>query len=105
MGILRDTKIVEQRAYDHPDEPETSEYDLLYSKTSTDAVLGQNGKLLNETLTDINDRLASIGARLFALELLAGGEVESNPFTVTFSDLDDVEVDGVWVEAQARLEF
>lgn len=51
------------------------------------------------------ERLGRLDARLSLLELMYGTDVRGNPFTVTFGDLAELEVRGVWNAAQQRLEF
>ena len=44
-------------------------------------------------------------ASIQAIELKYGPSVTENPFTVSFANLNDVVVTGVWNSAQARVEF
>ena len=50
----------------------------------------------------ITDQLDS---RLSLIELQYGTDVNGNPFRVTFENLDSVEVQGVWNQQKARVEF
>lgn len=47
----------------------------------------------------------SLSGRIRLLELQLGTNVTGNPFLVTFENLDDVELDGTWNRALARVEF
>ncbi len=49
--------------------------------------------------------LADVDARLGLLELMYRTQVNGNPFTVSFSDMSDLEVTGVWNETMKRVEF
>lgn len=49
--------------------------------------------------------ISDINARLSLLELMYNTDVSGNQFTVTFEDLADLEVTGVWNQPQARVEF
>lgn len=51
------------------------------------------------------ERLNGLAGRVELLEKAVSGEITSNPFTVTFGDLDGIMVDGIWNSAEARLEF
>lgn len=53
-------------------------------------------------LLGLNGQLDS---RLSLIELQYGTDVNGNPFRVTFEDLDAVDVQGVWNQPQARIEF
>lgn len=44
-------------------------------------------------------------SRLSLIELQYGTDVNGNPFRVTFENLDEVDVQGVWNQPQARVEF
>lgn len=44
-------------------------------------------------------------SRLSLIELQYGTDVNGNPFRVTFENLDEVDVQGVWNQPQARIEF
>ena len=81
------------------------------------ATLDGNGKLTEsqrpevdaytqaQTDTKISDAVDALEATVEAIELKFGTSVTENPFTVTFSTLNDVIVTGVWNTAQARIEF
>ena len=58
-----------------------------------------------EAHPDIRRGITDLDTRLSLLELRYGTEVNGNPFTVTFEDLNDVVVTGVWNQAKARIEF
>lgn len=49
--------------------------------------------------------MADFNARLSLIELQYGTDVNGNPFIVTFENLDDVTVAGVWNEVERRIEF
>lgn len=59
----------------------------------------------HEAHPDIRAYINELKGRIIALEVAAGGEINANPFAVTFGDLDGVIADGVWMPASARLEF
>lgn len=42
---------------------------------------------------------------LSLIELQYGTDVNGNPFRVTFENLDSVDVQGVWNQQKARVEF
>lgn len=44
-------------------------------------------------------------SRLSLIELQYGTDVNGNPFRVTFENLDEVDVQGVWNQAAKRIEF
>lgn len=44
-------------------------------------------------------------SRLSLIELQYGTDVNGNPFRVTFENLDEVDVQGVWNQLSARMEF
>ena len=48
---------------------------------------------------------ADFNARLSLIELQYGTDVNGNPFIVTFENLDDVTVAGVWNKVERRIEF
>lgn len=58
-----------------------------------------------EAHPDLRAYVNELKGRIVALEVAAGGDIDANPFAVTFGDLDGVIADGVWVPASARLEF
>ena len=49
--------------------------------------------------------LADADARLGLLELMYRTQVNGNPFTVSFFDMADLAVTGVWYETLKRVEF
>ena len=49
--------------------------------------------------------LSGLNMRLSMLELMFNTKMTGNAFRVTFDDLDDVEVTGVWNQPLARVEF
>lgn len=53
----------------------------------------------------IRSAIDAVEASVLALELKFGTSVTENPFTVSFANLDAVNVTGVWNAAQARIEF
>lgn len=57
------------------------------------ALLGQNAEII------------TLQNKVAALEIAAGTEIASNPFVVSFSNLDGVEVNGVWENSAARIAF
>lgn len=58
-----------------------------------------------EAHPDLRAYVNELKGRTVALEVAVGGDIDANPFAVTFGDLDGVIADGVWVPASARLEF
>lgn len=48
---------------------------------------------------------AAVDSRLSLLELMYNTNVSGNPFTVTFENLDNLVVQGVWNATQKRIEF
>lgn len=51
------------------------------------------------------ERLDDIAGRLDLAEIAISGEITSNPFSVTFGDLNGITADGVWIQEQSKLEF
>lgn len=49
--------------------------------------------------------IGQMDSRLSLIELQYGTDVNGNPFRVTFENLDAVDVQGVWNQPQARIEF
>lgn len=49
--------------------------------------------------------IGQLDSRLSLIELQYGTDVNGNPFRVTFENLDAVNVQGVWNQPQARIEF
>lgn len=54
---------------------------------------------------NMENTVAGVDARLTLLELMYRTQVSGNPFTVTFEDLTDLQVTGVWNETMKRVEF
>lgn len=54
---------------------------------------------------DIRLMLDDINSRLRLIELMFYTDVSGNPFTVTFPNLDDVDVTGRWNKPMMRVEF
>lgn len=88
---------------------ESQRWDIdAYTKTQADekissAVSTHNSSELSHP--GILSRLAELETDIEAINLKFGTEVNGNPFSVTFSTLDDVTVTGVWNQAQARIDF
>lgn len=57
------------------------------------ALLGQNADII------------ALQNKVMALEIAAGTEISSNPFVVSFSDLNGITADGVWENSAARIAF
>ena len=53
----------------------------------------------------LSNSVTALDARVSLLELIINTEVSGNPFTVTFSNLAGLSVEGVWNEASTRIEF
>lgn len=49
--------------------------------------------------------IGQLDSRLSLIELQYGTDVNGHPFRVTFENLDAVDVQGVWNQPQARIEF
>lgn len=67
-----------------------------------------NGKSIRDILGNtgsMETSLADVDARLGLLELMYRTQVNGNPFTVSFSDMADLVVTGVWNETLKRVEF
>jgi hypothetical protein len=54
---------------------------------------------------DIRNQISLLGGRVGRLEDMLINDISSNPFLVTFEDLDGVIVEGVWNAPLARIEF
>lgn len=54
---------------------------------------------------DLQNMTTALDGRVKLLELMYGTDVSGNPFTVTFETLEDVTVQGVWNQVNARVEF
>lgn len=68
----------------------------------------ENGRSVWDILGDtgsMETSLADVDARLGLLELMYRTQVNGNPFTVSFSDMTDLVVTGVWNETLKRVEF
>lgn len=55
--------------------------------------------------SDIRASVDALQASIQAIELKYGTNVTQNPFTVSFTSLNDVVVTGVWNASQGRIEF
>ena len=53
----------------------------------------------------VENAVAEVDARLTLLELMYRTQVNGNPFTVTFDNMDSLLVTGVWNAAMKRVEF
>ena len=68
----------------------------------------EDGKSVRDLLGALGNAetsLADVDARLGLLELMYRTQVNGNPFTVSFSDMSDLVVEGVWNETLKRVEF
>ena len=68
----------------------------------------EDGKSVRDLLGALGNAetsLADVDARLGLLELMYRTQVNGNPFTVSFSDMSDLVVTGVWNETLKRVEF
>ena len=54
---------------------------------------------------DIRAGIAALDSRTTNLEMIIGGGIATNPFSITFTTLDGVDVTGVWNNVQGRIEF
>lgn len=59
---------------------------------------------LEKNVLDILNALEALTGRVTRLEDALFNKVTSNPFSVTFDTLDDVEVTGVWNRERNRME-
>lgn len=59
---------------------------------------------LEKSVSDILSALEALTGRVKRLEDALFNKVTSNPFSVTFETLDDVEVTGVWNRERNRME-
>ena len=66
---------------------------------------GQSIRDLLGTTGTLGTSLADVDARLALLELMYRTQVSGNPFTVSFDNMDDLVVTGVWNASQKRVEF
>ena len=79
-----------------------------YTKAQTDEKVSSAVTTHNSDETahgDIRASLSELDAAIKALDLKYGTNVTKNPFSVTFTSLDGVEVEGVWNAEQGRIEF
>lgn len=58
-----------------------------------------------ESHPKILEKLSGFEGRLRLVELAASDEITANPFSVTFGDLEGIRTDGLWNDAEARIEF
>ena len=58
-----------------------------------------------EAHPQIRNTVSNLDARLSLLELIINTDVTGNPFTVTFGNLDGIDVEGVWNATSKRVEF
>ena len=68
----------------------------------------EDGKSVRDLLGALGNAettLADVDARLGLLELMYRTQVNGNPFTVSFFDMADLAVTGVWNETLKRVEF
>lgn len=66
---------------------------------------GQSIRDLLGSTGSLGTSLADVDARLGLLELMYRTQVNGNPFTVSFSDMTDLVVTGVWNADMKRVEF
>lgn len=66
---------------------------------------GQSIRDLLGSTGNLGTSLADVDARLGLLELMYRTQVNGNPFTVSFSDMADLVVTGVWNADLKRVEF
>lgn len=79
-----------------------------YTKQQTNDLVDQDVAAHDEDESahgDIRASIAQVEAAVQAIELKYGTSVTQNPFSVTFTSLDGVNVTGVWNAAQGRIEF
>lgn len=62
--------------------------------------------LLKPSIASLNSSVSDVSSWIDLLELfVTNGEIEGNPFSVTFENLTGVSVTGVWNQASSRIEF
>ena len=61
--------------------------------------------LSDEAHPTLRNAFSNMDSRLTLLEMMYNKDVTGNPFSVTFEDLEDVTVEGVWNQTMARIEF
>lgn len=79
-----------------------------YTKQQTNDLVDQDVAAHDEDESahgDIRASIAQVEAAVQAIELKYGTSVTQNPFSVTFTSLNGVNVTGVWNAAQGRIEF
>jgi len=54
---------------------------------------------------DVRIGLVGLDSRVSNLEIMMGGGISTNPFSVTFAALSGLAVTGVWNQSQGRIEF
>jgi hypothetical protein len=69
----------------------------------TDAVAAHNTDA--SAHGDIRASIAGLDSRTTNLEMIVGGGISTNPFSITFTTLAGVNVTGVWNDTQGRIEF
>ncbi len=58
-----------------------------------------------DMISSLQESMSDVQKRLSLLELLYATEIKKNPFSVTFSNLNNVVVEGIWNVPQKRIEF
>ncbi len=79
-----------------------------YTKAQTDSKVSTSVSTHNAAADahgDIRASIAEMSAAVQVIELKYSTSITSNPFTVSFVNLNDVVVTGVWNAAQSRIEF
>ncbi len=58
-----------------------------------------------EMIRGLQDKAEDVEVRLSLLELMYATEINKNPFSVTFGDLEGIVAEGIWNVTEKRLDF
>lgn len=67
--------------------------------------LGQSAGQDRERLDSLQEAVGDVEVRLSLLELMYATEINKNPFSVTFGDLEGIVAEGIWNVTEKRLDF
>ena len=67
--------------------------------------LGQSAGQDRERLDSLQEAVEDVEVRLSLLELMYATEINKNPFSVTFGDLEGIVAEGIWNVTEKRLDF
>ena len=79
-------------------------YCLPEAKEQTEELIAEHNED-TEAHPDIRSQLVEIWAQITLLQMYHSTGTAENTFLVTFTTLDDADVDGIWNESSARVEF